>query len=47
MKNNKENAQQKKTWITPELIVQSVKETEGKSSLPYESTTASASYGVS
>ncbi len=28
---NKQNAQQKKSWVTPELFIESVKDTEGKS----------------
>jgi hypothetical protein len=30
MENQNENAQQKKTWITPELMMETVEETEGK-----------------
>ncbi len=35
---NKGNTQQKKTWITPELIDESIEETEGKQFFPYAET---------
>ena len=45
---NKGNAQQKKTWITPELMMETVEGTEGKSSgNAVEVYTNSINYGPS